>query len=308
MQLKQSLFNAYARRSKYVHMLKSFKAESHLLNKQREVFQFQNSPYLTYSGLMRLTGHVIKNFVLRTECIEKELIDWNIDLPGTREFYPSLKEFYYNVDGLNKDTILNNMVIFLDTLEVFLNFGKLTDINFTPLLELYEKKIHEFKALDKQNMLVVYILSHKIFKTIDKKNYAKIIKDHNQLWDKCSIQGLIVGIFDSEMFRWTASEEEKTYRTYKKKRLKHVDKSPYSIMNIPFSIEIGIFINIANHYLTEKNVPKFKELLEEAIDELSGDPDKQDVLTSHLKNNTEVNINFLYFKGHDQVDSIEYYI
>lgn len=82
--LMPALKNAYNIRSKYAHSLKKIVDQSAVddISRNSDFFRELHEPYLTYSGLLRLTRHIIFNLLLSLEKVDKEDIDWINKPPG----------------------------------------------------------------------------------------------------------------------------------------------------------------------------------------------------------------------------------
>ncbi len=66
----RALKNAYKMRSGYVHELKPLVSQLRIPTiSQQDAFRWDYEPYFTLSGLVRLTSHVLKNFVERGESV-----------------------------------------------------------------------------------------------------------------------------------------------------------------------------------------------------------------------------------------------
>jgi hypothetical protein len=82
-ELKTALINSYKMRSSYVHTLK--KIEEHARNPRiadvEVLHDDNNSPYVTFRGLVRLANHIIYNYAISQEYLENEKYPWVDELP-----------------------------------------------------------------------------------------------------------------------------------------------------------------------------------------------------------------------------------
>lgn len=85
--VEEALVNSYKIRSKYAHVLETIMDQSVFsdVSKVSDYFIRKHSPFFTYSGLMRLTRHIIINFVRVREKFSSEQINWINNLPGAFE-------------------------------------------------------------------------------------------------------------------------------------------------------------------------------------------------------------------------------
>ncbi|MCG7314821.1 hypothetical protein MHL30_17010 [Priestia flexa] len=288
-ELDQVLFNAYDMRSKYVHELKPLLKHLTFPDLSNgEVFTWEHNVYLTYSGLVRLTLHTIKNFIYKQPTIEKEEYDWNGDLPGSINLYLSpeywigSKESYGPIKSL--EALLN-----LTVTSLYSGDYKLPDMN--SVLELIEESINSSKKPEKHLMFAFYIILNDFYLKEDKRdNYEKVIRQNKELLTHCNIENMVLALFNDDYWIWSATDCETIFKRYLKKR--------FLVKNIslPSTIEVSLLICIANLYFDQDNLEKYKELIKDCICELSGNKNKQEYLQKAIVIPRNIDINFLFGK------------
>lgn len=288
-ELDQVLFNAYDMRSKYVHELKPLLKHLTFPDLSNgEVFTWEHNVYLTYSGLVRLTLHTIKNFIYKQPTIEKEEYDWNGDLPGSINLYLSPEYWIGSKDSYGPIKSLEALLN-LTVTSLYSGDYKIPDMN--DVLGLIEESIHSSKKAEKHLMLAFYIILNDFYLREDKRdNYEKVIRQNKELLTHCNIENMVLALFNDDYWIWSAADCETNFKRYLKKR--------YLVKNIslPSIIEVSLLISIANLYFDQDNLEKYKELIKDCICELSGKRNKQEYLQKAIVIPRNIDINFLFVK------------
>jgi hypothetical protein len=286
-ELRQVLLNAYDLRSKFVHELKPLLKHLTLpdINKG-EVFTWEHNVYITYNGLTRLTLHVIKNFIYDQEYLEKEEYDWRSDLPGSIDFYLSPEYWIGIKENFTPKRYLEGLIRLIVN---SLHTGELKIPNMDSVLELIEETINTTKKKNKHPMLVFYLIFNDFLLKENKRNkYEKILSVNKDLLKECSIENMVLSLFNDEYWIWEAENCEEIFKKYQKKK--------YMLKNIslPLTVEVSIIISIANLFFNANKIERYKELLNDCLYELSGNQEKQDYLKEAIKIPREIDINFLF--------------
>lgn len=276
-------------RSKYVHELKPLLKHLTFPDLSKgEVFTWEHNVYLTYSGLVRLTLHIIRNFIYKQPSVEKEEYDWNGDLPGTIDFYFSPEYWLGNQESYAPIKSLEGLLN-LTVTSLFTGEAKLPNMN--SVLDLIEEKINYSKKTDKQNMLVFYIILNEFYLREDKRqSYEKIFRQNKDLLTPCNIENMVLALFIDDFWIWNVADCETIFKRYQKKR--YLAKS----ISLPSSVEAALIISIANLYFEVDQIENFKELINDCINELSGNQKKQEYLLKAIKIPRKIDINFLFEK------------
>lgn len=264
-ELKRALKNAYALRSRYVHNLKQILKQLEIpAIASGDVFHWENEPYLTINGLVRLTHHVINNFICQQSYLEHEEYNWKKDLPGRYEFEMAPQNWIWKHENFKSSMANKRYSGFLQNLEdAISNKGSLT--NLDKLLEKYESLIPNAKKKDKLSMLAVYYLYNTFIEEKGKcPNYEKFLSKYENLFNECCIEMLIVKFLLNQKWPWDIEECVEQYNKYLK------NKFSKNSLSIPTLIEICLIIEIANVYLRNQNIKKYEEWLDKACLESAG--------------------------------------
>jgi hypothetical protein len=303
--LRIALINTYNQRSRFVHALETMKKEATMPRMTiGETFQDEENPFLTYRGLVRLTLHVISNVVKKQPSIEKENYNWHDELPNLVQI--KLAESYWlgNTTGFKQEFALSKFEGFISYLTTMIqNKNNTFEFDLTSLLLLYEKLIPTSKMPNKLDMYALYVLYHKfIAEEFALPNHKLTIEKYNYLFHECSIQAMVVSLFNQDIWNWDATTSEATFMKYKKQSYKK------NRLTLPNTIEVTLLLTIANIYLYEDNQMKYKEVIVTAINQLPGFKKLQDKLFGYLKDCAIVHLNM--FSSEDEIAEtlLEYYI
>lgn len=219
--VEDALKNAYNIRSKYAHALKLIMDQSVVDNvsKESDFYRSNSDPFLTYSGLLRLTKYVIVNFISNREMVEKERIDWTENLPGMMkgklgpDFWMSKME---SENCLGASIRLEGYISGLSNNKVY----EITDV-----IKMYIERFDHVKEEMKRSIFALCIIWKDTAKHSEEQIqfYKQFIDNHKERINICCIQNIVLFSFllqDSYTVEWDEQDVEKELFTYIKSRKK----------------------------------------------------------------------------------------
>ena len=272
-ELKQVLKNAYGIRSGYVHQLKPIQEQ--LRNSkiaEGDVFHWDNEPYLTFAGLVRLAHHVINNFICDQESLTTEDYDWRRDLPGIVMMKLAPQYWIAEHDRFVPSHAREKFFGFLTEFQNNrLSDSPLTDLR--KLLEKYESLIPTAEKQDKIAMLSLYHLYNSfIVPEARRPEYKKFLEKYDDVLDECCIESMIVHLLYNQKWPWDTEDCISHYDNYTK------NKFSKNALSIPQVIELCLIVTIANMWLKAGAFEKYNDWLHTACLEASGKPDIQKLI------------------------------
>ncbi|GHT77727.1 hypothetical protein FACS1894130_03030 [Spirochaetia bacterium] len=287
-ELPRALYNLYDNRSGYVHKLNTVidqLKQPHFLNAEDYII-WDNEPYLTISGLVRLVRHVLLQFINSQESLETEKCNWRDELPGIIKVKIAPEVWLSHGENIRKESAVNYFNGFLEYLTTSLNRKKaLPDMR--NILIQFENLFNSSTKEQKLCMLSVYWLYNILIEDTSKsENYEKLTKKYEQELNVCSIQSIIISLFYKSQLIWSASECAAVFNEYKSKKYK------INQINIPVKIEINIMTKIANQYLIENNESDYFDWANKALYDSAGIKGYQDIIIECIKQKKEIEIYF----------------
>ncbi|MGB9978032.1 hypothetical protein [Methanobacterium sp.] len=277
-ELKEALKNAYKMRSSYVHELEEIE-DSVKISPQfggGESIRWENNPYLTYSGLTRLVHHVICNFIQEQEYLEKEKYNWRQDLPGRHSV--NIHPMHWIWDE-NIFTLSDINITFSGFLSILIDWlfldKKLVDLR--NLMLKIEKLVNGgLRDKFKSPLISFYFLYNNLMNDNFKSpNYDDFIKNYTELIFEPNIENMITILLLNKKWPWNIEKSVDHYLKYR------INKFNRNSLNIPHYFEVFIIINIANEFLEQGNKEEFKKWLDNAILELPGKSECQNIIKEY---------------------------
>jgi hypothetical protein len=278
-EIEQALINAYSMRSSYAHELEPVLQHlKHPTIAEGDVYHHDNSPYFTYSGLIRLTHHVIKSYIFEQEYFEKEEYNWHSELPNVLMMKAASKYWIWRTDGWDISDAKIRLSGFLsEYVNAVINHESMTDC--TALMELYELKIPQISGDNQVTIVIHYCLYNlnlpkekqsKFF--LDLKDDPKILK----LLQLCKIDILTFLLLTNQEWVNDLDECIKVYKKYSKQKF-----SSKSLV-LPKIIEILLLVKIANELFNRGNFAGYYEWSNFAYLESTGESSLQDLFKSRF--------------------------
>lgn len=268
--LEQALKNVYNSRSKYVHSLSP--VPNHLKYSQitdGDVFHWKKQPYFTFNGLVRLTHHVLTNFIEKQEYLEREDYDYFLDIPGIITMRVAPEYSLWNEHSFSASQARKWLSGFLDNLVSFL----ISQAPVTNLEKVMDKLETLIKGVNKETQRTMFVL-HKLYYCLtgNQEKHLPLVKDYEYLMTECHIETMIASLFFSKGLPWNIHECIDSYKSYSKKRFET------NTVEIPRLIDILLIVDIANKGLLIEETEIYETWLTNACLEAAGMPALQDVI------------------------------
>ncbi len=277
-QLRQVLRKLYKTRSGYVHELKS--VQSHLRhpeiteNGNSDLFVWENEPFLSLSGLVRLTHHALRQYLHRQPQITKEDYEWRNELPGIITMQMAPQYWIWQADHLHPKQAHSRfsgvVAHFIETLQSSGN--ALTDLR--ALIANIEPILEHANLEQKRSLLGVYILwNTTIVESAKSPNRDATLAIYGEAFDECSIQSFSTHlILSDEPVQWSGDKCEVSYQEYQRRRFK-----PHEV-RLPTRLEIALALEVANRFLDAGNHERFYEWMRNAMLDAAGMPELQSII------------------------------
>lgn len=287
-QLNRALKNAYSTRSLYAHQLKPIREQLKIpYIAEADIFVWEKEPYFTFNGLVRLTHHILTNFVHIQNNLDTEEFAWKYDLPGIVEGEVAPQYWVHISENFEPAMAIKRLSGFLEILQSGIIENQPIP-NLNELLEKYECLIPTSKVDNRIPMLALYYLYNYFIEEKDRiTNYSRFTQKYSTDFQCCCIEMMVVSSFEDENWPWELEKCVSVYREYDKKRFSKNN------LKIPLFIEIRIILKIANAYLYRKMIEEYEEWMDIAFFELAGRDDIQILINDHKLQREPINLNLI---------------
>lgn len=287
--MRQVLTNLYKTRSEFAHELLPLLDQLRHNLSENDILRWENQPYLTLNGLIRITRQVIIETIERLPKTEVEDLNWRSLLPGIITVQLAAQHWVHNVDNFDpliETRRLNGYLTMID--EAVFNNASL--VNIDNVMTEIEKHTPTAPQTAKISMLTLYALYGNIVggDLLEKRNI--FFQKYASLFEKCNIEAMLLHLFMPVSNQWKAQECENVFNTYLRKRYKQ------SHLLLPPRIHVAMMVSIANRYLKEGNKDDFKRILQSARLEIPGNTGFHLALDKATNACTEIENALLYLK------------
>jgi hypothetical protein len=283
-QLVPALRNAYKMRSRYVHQLLPVESQVRYPLGHGDVFEMGNQPYLTFSGLLRVTHEVVTNFVLRQPQLEKEDYDWREDLPGVVRIKLAPQYWIGNPDSFKRDQAVRRLSGVLQNYEdALLNKSPLTDIR--GVLSKCEESFAKMSQSQRRAALAMYVLYNRAIVPEGKcPDYEKYLELYKSELDELCIEMLVVKLKLGDDIPWDIDDCARCFADYLNGQFSK------GSMRIPHITSVSLRLAIANRYLQTDQAAEWEQWATDAIPEVAGWPETQALIQKCIAEKSEVDI------------------
>lgn len=275
-QLNRALKNAYDTRSLYAHQLKPIREQLRIpYIAESDIFVWEKEPYFTFNGLVRLTHHILTNFVYFQNTLDTEEFAWRDDLPGIVNVEIAPQHWVHIPENFKPAMAIKKLSGFLEMLQTAIIENK-PITNLTELLEKYERLIPTSKVDSRIPMLALYYLYNRFIEDKGRiANYSRFTQKYSNDFQYCCIEMMVVRSLEDKNWPWELEKCISVYREYDKKRFSKNN------LIIPLFIEIRIILKIANAYLYREEIKEYEEWVDTAFFELAGRDEIQILINDH---------------------------
>jgi hypothetical protein len=272
-ELDNALKNAYSTRSKFAHLLQPIQELlRHPKISDGDVIRFKDDPYFSISGLVRLVQHVIKNYVKRSEKVEKEEYNWRKEFTGIITMEMAPQYWIWKHEGLLAKHATNKLSGFLSQLQsVITGSDPITDIR--DVLSKYESLINGAKKPFKIQMLSMYVIYNGFVSDQYKcKNYLTTFEKYKSEFDECSIETMVSLLLMGQLGPWKVEECDECWGEHQDIRHRK------SVVKLPPLLSLSILSEIAALYKEADNDEKYHTFMDATILEAAGQKHLQNFL------------------------------
>lgn len=274
--LERSLRNLYKSRSGFVHRLKKVREQLRhpWTGPTFDVFDWENEPYLTFPGLVRLTHHVLSTFISSQQSVDREEYPaWRNELPGTMQVEMAPRYWIWRADGFKPADARRRLSgLFAHIVEMLTSTGK-SLIDMAAVMDKIEQFAKGCSQEDRTPMLSLYQVYHLFAPRNHRPGWRDFISQFQCDLEKCSIEQLAYWpLLLNPPGWWPIQDCVAAFTEYQKKR-----HSP-TAFHLPVLIEVVIMAAIANLFLEDGDPTSFVRWVDLAILEAAGRKPVQDVL------------------------------
>ena len=272
-ELPSALRNAYYMRSKFAHKLEPIQQQlKHPHTVDSDAIRWENQPYLSMAGLVRLAHHTIMRFVERQETVDFEERNWRKELPGMFKMELSPEYWVWKHEGLKQEHATMKLYGFLSQLEgVLVQGAAFTDLK--TLLSEYERLLPTSKRIYQVRMFALYCSYNLFLKEEDRcQNYKDVIDKYEYLFHSCSIEALITLLLLKEEWPWQLDGCITVWKQYTSQRFQRTG------LRIPALFEITLLNEFAKMFLKTGDEDNYIQFLEMAIIDSAGKKNLQNLL------------------------------
>jgi hypothetical protein len=277
-------------RSGYVHELKPIVSQLRVpVISQQDAFRWELEPYLTLSGLVRLSEHILRNFIERGESVGNENVNWREQLPGVIKMKMSPEYWIHHAASFSSNHAVEWYGAFLEHL-----VGKLRAnepiVEMTAVMERIKVLVGSANAQQKTAMLCLYCVYNAILPTALKvPKWDTFLQGYEYILDRCCIETVSARFVLGVKREWSFQECVQCYEAYNLARFSKV------VTHIPNAFEIAFLVAIANKALAEGKQDQHVAYLGRAIVNCPGLSAIQTILRDAASNATAVNYDELLF-------------
>jgi len=283
--------NAYIMRSGYVHELKPIISQLRVPTiSQHDAFRWDDEPYLTVSGLARLTAHVLKNFIERGESVASEDVNWRGQLPGVIKMKMSPEYWIHNPQGFTPQNAHARYSVYLEYFVVRIaGTEPITDM--TAVMEKIEQTVPAAGTeRQKTAMLCLYwVFNGWASKKFKRPKWDKFLTKYKNLLAQCCIDTFAARLVLGGKIEWGFDACHACYTEYDQMRFNK------SATHLPSALETVMLATLANKALTEGKNELHVSYLKKAILNCPGLMGIQKLFLEALDKNTAIDCEKLLF-------------
>ncbi len=286
--LEKSLGNLYDARSGYVHELRQVQEQLrlHWIGTGSDVFPWNNNPYLTFAGLVRLSRHVLASFIDRQPTVERENYpSWRTELPGQTQVALAPEYWAGQSKGFHPAQARQRFSGFIQHLLSNYSKPQIPLLDLRLLMDRIENLAPSANPTDRLPMLALYAMFNGMISVQERRpGWEAFLSRWNSELERCSIEMMSLHVVLGSKVPWPAEECLAAFEQYQQSKYKAL------ATNLPRRGEIAVMAAIANLFLDAGQACKFEEWIERGILDSAGWKGIQDYLRDCQKNKQRVDV------------------
>lgn len=284
-ELERCLSNSYIMRSGFVHQLSPILSQLRIPQTAKgDVFVWDNEPYLTYQGLLRVVRHVIYSFIDAQPSLATEDFNWRTALPGVVEFKMAPEYWVWHPESFEANQSRQRLSGTLSLLQKTYSDNQPVQLNPLPLLEKVESLLGQANAIDRSAMLATHsiILHQFVPKEQWPASSAKIVSDNQSAFNVCCIEMMLVWMITEDTWPWSADESGKALEAYRRSKFKK------NAIAVPTLLEMCLCAQVANQFLAEQKTVEYEQWCDNAFFDAPGISVLQEYIEATKAEGTEL--------------------
>lgn len=286
-QLLRALQNLYASRSGFVHQLTRVREQLRIPSREimaNDFIEWEQQPYFTFAGLVRLTHHVLKVFIDRQEVLEREdYSKWRHELPGLVRVQFAPQYWIWKTERFTPATSRRHFSGLMEHLVAMFPSKEWTLVDMSGIMEKIENLVPKCREVDRLSLVALYWLYH-LLSPKRRDGWKEFLTSQLRYCERCSIETMAIWAFHSRArLPWAGDECGAVFEDYLEQRHK------LNAVSLPREIDVSIMAQIANLWVSDVASDRFCHWLDRAIFDAAGKPGLQAYLNDCKCNRVFVN-------------------
>jgi hypothetical protein len=289
-ELKLALKNAYRARSSYVHELLPLIHQIKTRGiAEGEVFEWDNKPYLTFNGLLRIARTVVLNFVRKQPYLEEEEYNWVSELPGQVTMKWTGQVWIGRPERFSPARSAEWLSAFLSVWLEAVSSEEQIMPDLRPLLAKFESVLGSASATHRAQMLAIHVLYNcLIAPEAQSPEHEAVYEANARFLDECRIESMIRKVLLGREWPWDAEDCARAYETYAE------TKFHKGGLSLPWSLEVAMMVYVAGKYREDAQDDAFVRWTQQALLESAGQSDWQSHIRAVQAEGQDVNLNVFF--------------
>lgn len=241
-----------------------------------EVFSWDNKPYLTFNGLLRVARTVVLDFVDGQPCLKEEEYDWVSELPGQVTLKWAGQYWIGKHEDFSPDQSAEWLSAFLSVwLEAATNREPVMP-DLRPLLDKFESLLGSGSEEQRARMMAIHVLYNRIIAPESQSHGHAAVREKNEkVLQVCRIETMVLLLLAGEDWPWTAEECVRAYEAY------NDQKFHKGGLSLPPLVEAACLAYIAERYRDTDQTEKSDAWCRRALLESAGEPAWQEHISEY---------------------------
>lgn len=234
------------------------------------MFEWENKPYLTFNGLLRIARTVVLDFVQKQQYLKEEEYDWVSELPGRVMMKWAGQYWIGRHENYSVDRSAEWLSAFVSVWLQTASSEEPVMPDLRPLLNKFESLLGTVPATQRAQILTVHSLYNDIMASeCQSSNHETVYQDNKFLFDDCRIESMVFKVLAGCEWPWSADDCAHAYEGYEERKF---DKQGLSL---PRSLEVAMMAYISDKYRENRQEDVFRSWARRALLESAGEENWQ---------------------------------